>query len=419
MFVVAVSVFIAAYTAIISERIHRTTVAVAAGVLLVALGVLSQAQAFAAIDFNTIGLLMGMMIIVLIMSKTGLFQFVAITAAKVSKGYPVRIMVVLAIVTAVFSAFLNNVTNILLIAPVTFVIADNLKINPLPFLIAEILLSNIGGTATLIGDPPNILIGSAAGFTFMDFVVELLPVVVVISVAAIALLWLVYRKQLKTTDELRANIMNFKARASIKDKTLLVKSLIVLGITVVGFVFSSQLHLEAATVALFGAALLLIITDTHPEEILKGVEWTTILFFAGLFVMVAAIEEVGLLHMIADWMIGVTEGSLFATTMATLWGSAILSAFIDNIPFVATMIPLVQELGNAGLNVAPLWWALALGADMGGNGTLVGASANLVGAGLAEKAGYKLTFRRFFGIGFTVMIVSMIISTAYVWMKYL
>jgi len=419
MFSVAIAVFIASYTAIVSERIHRTTVALAGAVLLVVLGVLHQEEAFSAIDFNTIGLLIGMMIIVLITSKTGLFQYVAIRAAKLAKGEPVRIMLYLAVVTAVFSALLDNVTTIMLIAPVTFVIADNLKINPIPILITEIILSNIGGSATLIGDPPNILIGSAAGLSFMDFLVNLAPVIVIIVPVVLYIMYRVYRKQLKTTDELKVNIMKIDVASTIKDVKLLKKSLFVLAVTIIGFLLHGALHLEPATIALFGAALLLVITDTHPEEILRGVEWTTIIFFAGLFILVAGIEKVGVLEMLSDWVLRLTEGSMPATTMAMLWGSGIFSSFIDNIPFVATMIPLVHELGNSGLDTQPLWWALALGADMGGNGTLIGASANLVGAGLAEKAGYKLSFKQFFGVGFAVMIVSMLISTVYIWLRYL
>ncbi len=419
MFALAVTIFIVAYIVIVSERIHRTTVALAGGVLMVALGILHQKDAFAAIDFNTIGLLMGMMILVLITKKTGLFQYVAIRAAKVAKGDPIRILIYLSLITAVFSALLDNVTTIMLIAPVTFVIADNLRINPIPLLIAEIIMSNVGGTATLIGDPPNILIGSAAGLSFMDFIINLAPIVIIMSPVVLVILALVYKKHIQTTEELKKRIMEFDARSSLKDKKLLVKSLVVLGITIIGFLFHGVLHLEAATIALFGAGLLLVITNTHPEEILKELEWTTIVFFAGLFVLVAGIEHVGFIDMLAHGLLDVTQGSMVATTLSIMWGSAIFSAFIDNIPFVATMIPLVQELGAANLNIEILWWALALGADMGGNGTIIGASANLVGAGLAEKAGHRMSFKDFFKMGFVIMIVTMIISTAYVWIRYL
>lgn len=419
MFVLAITIFFVAYAVIVSERIHRTTVALSGGVLMIVLGVLHQKDAFAAIDFNTIGLLIGMMIIVLITKKTGLFQYVAIQAAKVAKGDPVRILIYLSLITAVFSALLDNVTTIMLIAPVTFVIADNLRINPIPILITEIIMSNIGGTATLIGDPPNILIGSAAGLTFMDFIINLTPIVLILIPVALFFMTLLYRKRLKTTDELKQRVMAFDARSALKDKKLLQKSLIVLAVTIFGFLFHGTLHLEAATVALFGAGLLLVITNTHPEDILKELEWTTIMFFAGLFVLVAGIEHVGFIEVMAEQLLNITQGSMVATTLSILWGSAFFSAFIDNIPFVATMIPLVNELGAANLNVDILWWALALGADMGGNGTLIGASANLVAAGLAEKAGEHLKFKDFFKVGFTVMIITMIISTGYIWIRYL
>ncbi|MFH1426727.1 MAG: ArsB/NhaD family transporter [Candidatus Kerfeldbacteria bacterium] len=419
MFYLAVILFLVAYAIIVSERIHRTAVALAGGVLMVLLGILNQEEAFEAIDFNTIGLLIGMMIIVLITKKTGLFEYVAIRSAKLAKGEPVLIFIFFAVITAVFSALLDNVTTILLIAPVTFVIANNLRMNPLPLLITEIIMSNIGGTATLIGDPPNILIGSAAGLTFLDFVINLGPLILILTPFVLFFLYLIYRKHLHTTKERQQSIMAFDTSTSIKDKKLLIKSLIALGLTIVGFLVHGFLHLEPATVALFGAALLLVISDIHPEEILKELEWTTILFFAGLFVLVAGIEHVGFIDVLAQQLLNVTQGSPNAMIFSILWGSAIFSAFIDNIPFVATMIPLVHELGESGVNTQLLWWVLAIGADMGGNGTLVGASANLVGAGIAEKAGYKLTFRDFFKIGFSVMIITMVLSSAYIWIRYL
>lgn len=419
MFFTTVALFVVAYAVIISERIHRTAVALAGGVLMVLLGVLNQEEAFEAIDFNTIGLLVGMMILVLITKKTGLFEYVAIRSAKLVKGEPILIYLSFALITAVFSALLDNVTTIMLIAPVTFVVANNLKINPMPLLITEILMSNIGGAATLIGDPPNILIGSAAALTFMDFLVHLTPLVLLLLPISLGLLFLIYRRVLKTTRERKEAIMAFNPRTSLKDTKLLWKSLLALGLTIVGFLLHGALHLEPATVALFGAAFLLVISNIHPEEILKELEWTTILFFAGLFVLVAGLEHVGAIGYLAEQMLEITAGSPIAMTFSILWGSAFFSAFIDNIPFVATMIPLVHELGEAGVSTGTLWWVLAIGADMGGNGTLVGASANLVGAGLAEKAGYRIKFLDFFKIGFSVMIVTMIVSSVYVWIRYL
>jgi len=386
---------------------------------MVVLGVINQEMAFAAIDWNTIGLLIGMMVIVLITKKTGLFQYVAIRAAKVAKGDPIRIMIYLALLTGFFSALLDNVTTILLIAPVTFVIADNLKINPLPIIIAEIIFSNVGGTATLIGGPPNILIGSAAGLTFVDFLLNLAPIALIISLPSLLIIWLFFRNQLKTTEELKNSIMRFDASTSITDVALLRKSLFVLAVTMIGFLVHASLGLEPATVALFGAGLLLVITNTHPEEVLKEVEWTTIIFFSGLFILVAGIEHVGLIDMMAEKVLHFTAGSMTATTLTILWASAVFSAFIDNIPFVATMIPLVQDLGRSGLDINPLWWALALGGQIGGNATLIGSANNLVAAGLTEKAGYKLGFKEYMIVGSSVTFVCMLISTVYVWLRYL
>ncbi|MDP3970339.1 MAG: ArsB/NhaD family transporter [bacterium] len=419
MFYIAIVIFLVVYALIVSERVHRTSVALVGAVLMVILGVLHQEHAFSAIDFNTIGLLLGMMIIVLITKQTGLFEYVAIKAAKVSKGDPVKILITLSLITALFSALLDNVTTVLLIVPVTFVIANNLKINPIPFLIAEIVLSNIGGAATLIGDPPNILIGSAAGLTFLDFLINLAPISMILSVVMVIFFRFIYRHKLKTTKKLQENIMKFDARSTIKDVPLLKKSLFVLGVTIFGFLIHGFVGLEPATIALFGASLLLIISKINPEKILEQVEWTTILFFIGLFILVAGIEEVGAIEYLANSVLDLTAGSPVAATLVILWGSAIFSAVVDNIPFVATMIPLVQELGASGMDVTNLWWALALGADLGGNGTLVGASANLVAAGLAEKAGYKLGFKEFLKIGMVSMFITMLITTVYVFIRYI
>lgn len=418
MFYLAVGIFFVAYALIISERIHRTTVALVGGVLMVLLGVLHQSDAFASIDFNTIGLLMGMMIIVSITRQTGLFQYVAIQAAKLAKGKPLVIMVYLSLLTAMFSAILDNVTTIMLVIPVTFVIADNLKVNPVPFIISEIILANLGGASSLIGDPVNILVGSAADLSFMDFLSNLGPIVLILIPVVIFILKTYFRKQLKTTDELRERIMKFNAKSSIRDKKLLIECLVVIAITILGFMLHGLLHLNGATVALFGAALLLIITDIHPEEILKELEWTTIIFFGGLFVMVAGVEEVGFIDLLANKLIELTQGSQLYTTMAILWGSALFSGILDNLPFVATMIPLVEEVGASGVPIDPLWWSLALGAVLGGNSTLIGASTNLVGAGLAERAGYKITFMGFMKIGFFVMLITMAISTIYILLRY-
>lgn len=420
MFVLALVIFIASYAIIISEKIHRTVVALAGGVLMILLGVINQELAIEGIDFNTLGLLIGMMVIVGIAKDSGMFQYVAVLASKIAKGKPVAIFLLLGLITALFSAFLDNVTTVLLLVPVTFVIANNLKLNPIPFLVAEILLSNIGGTATLIGDPPNILIGSAAGLSFNDFLFNLAPVIAIIVIVTLGMLYLWYGKTMHVSEADRKNIMRFNPKDAITDKKLLIKSLFVISIVIVGFVLHSVLHLEAATIALGGAALLLLLTMTDPEDHLKHVEWTTIFFFIGLFVLVVGLEKVGAINILAEKLLEVTGGNMTIMTLSILWGSAIFSAVVDNIPFVATMIPLIKDIGSiGGLTLGPLWWALALGADIGGNATLVGASANVVVSGMAQKEGHKIGFLSYMKVAVPLTIVALIICTIYMYVRYL
>ncbi|CCO09456.1 SLC13 family permease [Desulforamulus hydrothermalis] len=417
----ATAVFLISYAIIISEKIHRTVVALFGAMILIIAGVLHQEEAVKAIDFNTIGLLVGMMIIVGITRRSGVFEYLAVKAAKQSKGEPLAIMVALSLITAVLSALLDNVTTVLLIVPVTFSIARALEINPMPILLAEVLASNIGGTATLIGDPPNIMIGSAVGLGFMDFVVNLAPVVIVIMVVTIYLLKWIYRKQFVVREELKRNIMAMNEKDEIKDPVLLKKSLFALAVTICGFLLHQYVHLESATIALFGAALLLLLTREEPEHALEAVEWPVIFFFAGLFILVGGLEEVGVIEWIAQKALELTGGELLTTGMLILWLSAIASAFVDNIPFVATMIPLIQDMGRLGgiANLDPLWWSLALGACLGGNGTIIGASANVVVAGMAEKQGIRFTFLGFMKVAFPLMLVSIIISSVYLYFFYL
>jgi len=419
--VIATAVFLITYAVIVSEKIHRTVAAFVGAGLVVMLGIIDAEKAVHAIDFNTIGLLVGMMIIVGITRQTGVFEYLAVKAAKGSMGEPLKIIAALSLVTAVTSAFLDNVTTVLLIVPVTFAIAKQLELTPIPFLIAEIISSNIGGTATLIGDPPNIMIGSATGLGFMDFVFNLAPVIIIIYVLTIFCIQVIYRKKLVTRPELQAKIMELDAKGEIKDAVLLRKCLMVLFLTVTGFVLHQYVHLESSVIALAGASLLLLITRDDPEHSLQAVEWPVIFFFIGLFVVVGALEEVGVIEAVAKWSLAVTGGNMVPTGMLILWLSAIASAFVDNIPFVATMIPLIQDMGRLGgiADLNFLWWALSLGACLGGNGTAIGASANVVVIGMAEKRGHQISFVGYMKVAFPLMLMSIVVSTVYLFFWYL
>ncbi len=421
---IAVTIFLVAYALIISEKVHRTIVGIFGAMLMIMFGVLSQETAIHHIDFNTLGLLMGMMIIVNITAETGLFNFLAIWAAQKVKAQPMKLLLALATLTAVCSAFLDNVTTVLLTVPVTFSITSQLKVDVKPFLMAQILAANIGGTATLVGDPPNIMIGSSVGLSFMDFLMNLTIPVVVIFLVTIFLLEAVYGKHLHTTPELQAQVMKLNAARQITDASLLKRCLFVLALTMTLFVLHGALGLESATAAMFGAGLLLLITFTSNEEkiakILSKIEWLAIFFFAGLFILVGALVETGVIKMLAAEAMSITQGSVESTSILILWMSAIASAFVDNIPFVATMIPLIKDMGAMGItNLEPLWWSLALGACLGGNGTLIGASANVVVASMAAQHGQKISFIGFMKIAFPCMILSIIISTVYVYLRYL
>ncbi len=418
--VLAAATFLIVYALIVTEKFHRSVAALAGAVVILASGILTQEEAVSAVDFNTIGLLVGMMIIVGITRRSGVFEFLAVWAARLAKGDPFRILAGLAGITAVTSAFLDNVTAVLLIVPVTFSLARELDLNPYPFIIAEIMSSNIGGTATLIGDPPNIMIGSATHLDFLDFIVNLTPVVVVIFVATVFLLWVIYRKQLVAEDHLKEKIKALDAASQIKDPVLLRRSLIVLGLTILGFFLHGVLGLETATIALSGAVLLLLITREEVEEVLLNIEWPTIFFFIGLFVVVGGLEKVGIIEELAKASLEITKGDILATGTLILWFSALASSIVDNIPFVATLIPLIKEIGHLGgiANLDPLWWSLALGACLGGNGTLVGAAANVITAGLAERNGAPLSFIGYFKVAFPLMLVSIAISQVYLLIFY-
>lgn len=421
---IAVTIFIIAYALIISEKVHRTIVGIVGAMLMIIFGILSQEVAIHHIDFNTLGLLIGMMTIVNITAETGLFNFLAIWAAQKVDANPTKLLLALATLTAVCSALLDNVTTVLLTVPVTFSITSQLKVDVKPFLMAQILASNIGGTATLVGDPPNIMIGSAVGLSFMDFIYNLTLPAIVIFIVTILILKLLYGKSLHTTPELQAEVMKHNPYKQIRDKVLVKKCLAVLAFTMSLFVAHSALGLESATAALTGAGLLLLITYTRDEEmiakVLSKVEWLAIFFFAGLFILVGGLVETGVIKMLAEEAIAITQGSVEATAVLILWMSAFASAFVDNIPFVATMIPLIKDMGAMGLsNLEPMWWSLALGACLGGNGTLIGASANVVVASLAAQHGRQISFIGFMKVAFPCMILSIIISTAYLYLRYL
>ncbi|MGB9813894.1 MAG: ArsB/NhaD family transporter [Thermovenabulum sp.] len=412
--IASVAVFVITFIFIISEKINRTVAAMVGAMFLLIVRIIDQRAATRFIDYTTIGVLVGMMIVIAIIKRTGLFQYLAIKAAKFAKGDPMRIIVMFGIMTGIISAFLDNVTTILLMIPVTLVIAKMLNLNPIPFIMSEVLSSNIGGTATLIGDPPNIMIGSEAGLGFLDFIVNLTPVVIVILISTVYIIRYIYRNELKVDEGLKKHIMGLDEESAIVDKVLLIKSLIVLFLIILGFFLHEQFGYESSTVALAGATLLLLISGIEIDELLVEIEWPTIFFFISLFIIVGTLNEVGVITMLAKLVVGITKGNLMLTGIVILWASAILSAFLDNIPFVATMIPLIKGLGAiSGMDITPLWWALSLGACLGGNGTLVGASANVVTAGVMEKEGYRITFKDFTKLGFPLMIISIIISTVY------
>jgi Na+/H+ antiporter NhaD/arsenite permease-like protein len=416
---VAGAIFVVTYALIATDRLEKTVAALLGGTLMIVVGVIDQHQAFEAIDFNVIFLLAGMMILAGILSRTGFFQWLAIRAVKLANGEPFRLMLVLSLVTAGLSAFLDNVTTVVLIAPVTLYIASVLRVSPVPFLIAEIVASNVGGMSTLIGDPPNILIGSAANIDFLTFVVNMGPPAVLILAVSILILRFMFRGAWHIHDEVRDEVLALDEREVLTDPSLLRLSLLVIGATIVGFLFHGPLGFEPATIALLGATVLMLLSRFKAEAALAEVEWTTLFFFIGLFMLVEGVVQVGIIAGLTRGLLEVTAGDPTVTTLGLLWLSGTASAIIDNIPYAAAAIPIVAGMGEAGLDTGPLWWALALGADLGGMATIVGASANVVVANLAARAGHPLSFREYLRYGVPVTIASMLIATAYVWVRYL
>lgn len=439
----ALLIFCVCYLFIVTERLHKTIVALFGAAMMISLGVLSQEEAFYShefgIDYNVVFLLIGMMVIVNIVRETGLFEVLAIWAAQRADARPFRLLALLAVLTAVLSAMLDNVTTVLLMAPVTLSIAKRLELNPVTYLMAEALASNIGGTATLVGDPPNIMIASKAELSYLDFLLVMGPIVIVIMAVFLVLLWVLFGRTMTVAPRLRENILALSLREAVPDDAFLRRCLILLATVNVGFCVHSLIHLEPATIALLGASLFMVIgharrktEDADELTYLADVEWKTIFFFIGLFILVGGLVKVGVIRYLADQLVAVTRGNLAGSTMAVLWGSAMLSAVVDNIPYVAAMNPLIVDLARSlhpeitdyvvlvhQPDILPLWWALALGACLGGNGTIIGASANVVIVDIARKSGYRVTFGQFFKFGFPVMIGSVAISALYLWLVFL
>ncbi|MCF6159654.1 MAG: hypothetical protein E3K32_14055 [wastewater metagenome] len=432
-FWVATAIFIVAYGLIVSEKLDKTKVALAGACLMIVLKIVDQHEVFYeekyAIDYNVIFLLIGMMIIVHILSKTGIFQFLAIKSAKIARGNPLLILFSFACMTASISSLLDNVTTILLFTPVTLYIADELELDPFPFLFAEVMASNIGGAATLIGDPPNIMIGSKVHLTFMDFVYHITPAVLFIFPFFLFTLKCMFGKKLHVREEVKQKILAINEYTLIKDHNLLIKTLSVLGVVILGFILHGVLHYEPATIALLGAAILLIISRENPHNTLRELEWPTIFFFIGLFIIVGGVVKVGLISKLSEGMIVLTKPSaesMFATSIVTLWFSAVGSAIVDNIPFVASMIPLLTDTAHTILpwgiiqhpTIMPVWWSLTLGSCLGGNATPVGASANVIAVGLAAKAGYPISFKKFVFYAIPITVETIAISNIYIWLRY-
>ena len=417
--IISIVTFLLVMVAIVSAKVHRAAASLAGAVILLVTLVLTVDSAIEHVDVNTIGVLVGMMLFVAVVKNSGLFEYIAIKSAKLTHGKPWAIMAVFTIITAALSAFLDNVTTVLLVGPMTLAITSILKVNPVPFLLTQILASNMGGTATLIGDPPNIMIGSEAGLGFADFILNTAPVIVIIMAASLLCFYLMFGRKLKVSNDAMQAVMELDENRAIKDKSLLIKSVVMIGLVVIGFMFHSSLGMESCTIALLAAVIMMIVGKQDVEDVIMGVEWSTILFFIGLFVVVGGMEENGVIDQLATLLIGMTGGNMVLTMLIILWVSAIVSSFLDNIPFVATLIPMILAIqAESGMDVTPLWWALSLGACLGGNGTLIGASANVVLSGISNKNGYPITFMSYLKVGFPMMILSVAISMVYLLLRF-
>lgn len=418
MKIIAVAVFLIVILLIITERVHRTAAAMAGAMVLILTGVMSADKALSYIDFNTIGVLVGMMIFVAIVRRSGMFEYIAVRAAKAVHGDPWKIMVAFTLITAVLSAILDNVTTVLLVGPMSIAIARMLKIDPVPFLMGQILASNVGGTATLIGDPPNIMIGSAAHLSFMDFLENTGFAVLFILAVLILLMKIVYEKKIELGTVDTGAIEKLDPSKSITNRALMKKGIIVLICVIVGFMFHDKLGIESSVIALTAAAVMLIIGREDVNEAIQDVEWTTILFFMSLFVVVGGLTETGIIKELASKIIDATNGHPMVTMLVLLWASALLSSILDNIPFVATLIPLILAMQADGIDVTSFWWAISLGACLGGNGTMIGASANVVLSDISTKHGYPITFKSYLKVGMPFMLLSIVISTVFLVVKF-
>ena len=418
MKIIAVAVFLIVILLIISERVHRTAAAMAGAMVLILTGVMSADKALSYIDFNTIGVLVCMMIFVAIVRRSGMFEYIAVRAAKAVHGDPWKIMVAFTLITAVLSAILDNVTTVLLVGPMSIAIARMLKIDPVPFLMGQILASNVGGTATLIGDPPNIMIGSAAHLSFMDFLENTGFAVLFILAVLILLMKIVYEKKIEMGTVDTSAIEKLDPSKSITNRALMRKGIIVLICVIVGFMFHDKLGIESSVIALTAAAVMLIIGREDVNEAIQDVEWTTILFFMSLFVVVGGLTETGIIKELASKIINATDGHPMVTMLVLLWASALLSSILDNIPFVATLIPLILAMQADGMDVTSFWWAISLGACLGGNGTMIGASANVVLSDISTKHGYPITFKSYLKVGMPFMLLSIVISTVFLVVKF-
>lgn len=416
--VVAIAVFVGVMALIVTEKVHRALAALLGALVVMIAGVVPFERTFNYLDLNTLGVLIGMMLFVGATKRSGLFEYLAIKSAKLAKGDPWRIMVVLVLITALLSAFIDNVTTVLLIGPMTFMICRELRLAPVPFFITQIIASNIGGTATLIGDPPNIMIGSQTGLSFLDFVTVNGPILLVVLFATLVGFRFIYGRKLAVAGELRENLMMLDEKQAILSRSLFVKSIVMIALLVVAFMLHGVLQLPSSIIALSGAAIMMLIGRQDVGELIIDVEWTTIGFFCGLFIVVGGLVETGLIDLLAQYLIGLTNGQTIAAILVILVASAIISAIIDNIPFVATMIPVILAMEATGIDVMPLWWALSLGACLGGNGTLVGASANVVLSGISNRAGHPLTFINYLKVGAPMMALSIIISAIYLVLRF-